>query len=123
MFFGLTPTPEMCVLYAKGFRFETPARHYLQTYCWHRIQSYKEPNNVTTTNFTEDELIDRIVMDLEVSDIDDLIVEVATETEGPGACTRCGDVFVHVLVDEKTGWCDACGEDSVKSLLVLAGVV
>ncbi len=73
--------------------------------------------------FTPDELIDRIADDYECGDIDDLIVETATEVDGPGACIECGDVFDHVLVDQTGGWCDECGKESIKSLLVLAGVV
>lgn len=67
--------------------------------------------------FTPDELLDRIAE--EYGDIDE-IIEHADETEIPGACHLCSKLVL--MADTLDTWCDDCGEDSVKSVLVLAGV-
>ena len=40
----------------------------------------------------------------------------------PGICTICG-YTIGVKPDQDAGWCEICGKQTVKSALILAGVI
>jgi hypothetical protein len=56
--------------------------------------------------------------------VEEMLEEVATDSCNPGICTNEGcDYTVEVEPDCDSGWCEDCEENSVKSALVLLGLI
>ena len=52
----------------------------------------------------------------------DLIDECAYDSVVPAICTECGSTAEYEP-DSTRGWCADCGENTVVSALILAGVI
>ena len=56
--------------------------------------------------------------------LDDLLQACVTDSVSPGICTNSGcDYTTEVEGDQDRGYCEACGTGTVKSALVLAGLI
>lgn len=56
--------------------------------------------------------------------VEQLAEAVVSDSVSPGICTNDGcDYTVEVEPDQTQGWCEACGTGTVKSALVLAGLI
>jgi len=55
---------------------------------------------------------------------DDLLQEAMTDSVVKGICCNSGcDYTTDVEPDCATGWCEECSKNTVKSALVLAGII
>ncbi len=41
----------------------------------------------------------------------------------PGICTECEWIIENIEQDQEEGYCDECQKNTVKSILILAGVI
>ena len=58
------------------------------------------------------------------SSLDDMLAVVASDSVAPGICIRQGCSYTcEVEPDQDAGWCEACSRQSVRSALVLAGII
>ena len=56
--------------------------------------------------------------------LDDMLATVVSDSVAPGIFVREGCSYTcDVEPDQDAGWCEACGRQSVRSALVLAGVI
>lgn len=56
--------------------------------------------------------------------LEEMLNVVASDSVAPGICVRQGCSYTcEVEPDQDAGWCEACGGQSVRSALVLAGVI
>lgn len=64
---------------------------------------------------------------MEIEGYDDelkLFADVLFDAVSPGICTNPGcDYTREVEPDQDRGWCEACGTQTVKSALILAGLI
>jgi hypothetical protein len=57
-------------------------------------------------------------------DIADLAEAIFSDSVGPAICMNGGCNFVcEMEPDQDSGWCDECNTNSMKSALVLAGLI
>jgi hypothetical protein len=65
------------------------------------------------------------LVELEGYDDDvDLIADVVSDSVCPAICMNAGcDYTAEIEPDQDRGWCEVCGTNSLKSALVLAGVI
>lgn len=55
---------------------------------------------------------------------DNLLKSAISESVCPGICTNADcDYTCEVEPDQTQGWCEECGTNTVKSALILAGVI
>lgn len=58
------------------------------------------------------------------ADLDALLEACISDSVSPGICVVPGcDYTTEVEPDQRGGWCEICRRNSVKSALVLAGVI
>ena len=56
--------------------------------------------------------------------LDDLLAEAVFDSVCPGICMNADCTYTtDVEPDQDRGWCEACGTNSVKSALILAGLI
>lgn len=55
--------------------------------------------------------------------VDDLLERYALDSVVPGACHDCGLVVDSCEPDMRHGYCDNCGGNKVRSILVLEGII
>jgi hypothetical protein len=56
--------------------------------------------------------------------VDELLEEYGLDSMVPGICMNPGCEYVtECEPDQREGWCGACGTTTVRSALVLAGVI
>ncbi len=55
--------------------------------------------------------------------IDEMLTQYATDSVVPGICMKCSLVFDSCEPDATGNWCDDCDAETVRSILVLAGVI
>ena len=48
---------------------------------------------------------------------------IVSEGMGPGICVECEQVSDSMEPDQDQGWCEHCGQQTVQSPLILAGVI
>ena len=65
------------------------------------------------------------LVELEGYDDDtDLIADAVTDSVCPSICMNDGcDYIAELEPDQDRGWCETCGTNSMKSALVLAGII
>ena len=65
------------------------------------------------------------LVELEGYDDDtDLIADAIIDSVCPAICMNAGcDYTTEMEPDQDRGWCESCGTNSVKSALVLAGII
>jgi hypothetical protein len=51
-----------------------------------------------------------------------LLTEYALESVVPGICKECEAIY-HYEPDQDEGYCEQCGENTVVSCLILAGIM
>lgn len=67
-----------------------------------------------------DELVDAEGFD----SLDNLLLAVISDSVSPGICMNTGCRYTtEVEPDQNQGYCESCGTQTVKSALVLAGVI
>jgi hypothetical protein len=54
--------------------------------------------------------------------VDEMLEASLFDSVAPGICTRCG-YSIEVEPDCQDGWCEECECGSVKSCLILAGII
>lgn len=69
-----------------------------------------------------DDFLGLIAEDLGMG-IEELLEEATFDSVAPGICTSCRAVTDSCEPDASRNYCDCCGENRVKSALVLAGLV
>ena len=55
--------------------------------------------------------------------VDAMLKVAATDSVCPGICMTCGWVTSEIEPDQDQGWCENCRTNTVKSALVLAGLI
>jgi len=54
----------------------------------------------------------------------DMLEEAMFDSVSPGICMNEGcDYTTEVEPDSRDGWCEGCGTNSVKSALILGGII
>ena len=72
---------------------------------------------------TYDQMLEKLA---EIEGYDDsmqMLEDAVTDSVCPGICVNCCDYTTEVEPDCTKGHCEACGETSVKSCLILAGLI
>jgi hypothetical protein len=67
-------------------------------------------------------LLELIAADMGL-EVEDMLEEATYDSIAPGICTKCRAVTDCCEPDADANWCDECHGNSVKSCLVLAGVL
>ena len=57
------------------------------------------------------------------SSVQAMLEVAATDSVSPGICMTCGWVTSETEPDQDRGWCEICETNTVKSALVLAGLI
>lgn len=55
-------------------------------------------------------------------DVMDMLEEAVMDSIVPAICTTC-EGGTEMEPDQDRGWCESCGTNTVKSCLILAGVI
>ena len=55
--------------------------------------------------------------------VEQMLDKYATDSVVPGICVKCHMVHDSCEPDAEENWCDECDEGTVKSILVLAGII
>jgi len=56
--------------------------------------------------------------------LDDLIAATISDSVSPAICLNGGcDYTAEMEPDQREGWCEACGTNTVASALILAGII
>jgi hypothetical protein len=68
--------------------------------------------------------LDRLLAIEGYDDVVDLFAAVLSDSVSPGICINpdC-DYTTEVEPDQDRGWCESCGTQTVKSALILAGLI
>ena len=69
------------------------------------------------------EWLDKLAEECGVSVEELLEVCIFEDANPPGICTICGDWVIAIEPDSSRGYCESCGNNTVKSALVLAGII
>ena len=68
--------------------------------------------------------LDELVESEGYDSLDGLLEAVITDSVCPSICMNDGCSYIcEMEPDQDAGWCEACGTNSVKSALILAGLV
>lgn len=69
--------------------------------------------------------LQRIAADEGFADVESLLAWAAREASCPGICVDpdCGRSCSHIEPDQRHGYCDHCGGETIVSCLVLAGLL
>ena len=77
-----------------------------------------------TSEFLEDDLLEKLA---EIEGFDDsleMLEEYGIESVVPGICTTLGCSYTtEVEPDCQEGWCEECQKGTVKSAMILAGII
>ena len=55
--------------------------------------------------------------------VEDMLNHFATDSVVPGICVKCHSIHESCEPDATDNWCDECDAGTVKSILILAGVI
>ena len=68
--------------------------------------------------------LDQLVESEGYDSLDDLIAATVSDSVSPAICLNEGcDYTAEMEPDQREGWCEACGTNTVASALVLAGFI
>jgi hypothetical protein len=68
--------------------------------------------------------LDELVESEGYANLNDLLEAVITDSVCPAICMNDGCSYTcEMEPDQDAGWCEACGTNSVKSALILAGLI
>ena len=71
-----------------------------------------------------DDKLDQLVEDFGYESLEVLLEAAVMDTVCPGICMNPGcDYTCETEPDQDRGWCEACGEGTVRSAMWLAGVI
>lgn len=56
-------------------------------------------------------------------DIQKMLEAIICDSISPAICVSCGFITSEMEPDQNQGYCEGCGENTVKSALILAGVI
>jgi len=65
----------------------------------------------------------QVVADDQGMSIDEMLDHFGIDSIVPGICTQCSTVIDSCEPDAEENWCDECDAGTVKSIMVLAGVI
>ena len=55
--------------------------------------------------------------------VEEMLSKYATDSVVPGICMKCDMVIDSCEPDAEENWCEECDEGTVKSILVIAGII
>jgi hypothetical protein len=68
--------------------------------------------------------LDQLVDSEGYDSLDDLIAATISDSVSPAICMNEGcDYTAEMEPDQREGWCEACGSNTVASALILAGII
>jgi hypothetical protein len=68
--------------------------------------------------------LDQLVESEGYDSLDDLIAATISDSVSPAICLNEGcDYTAEMEPDQREGWCEACGTNTVASALILAGII
>jgi hypothetical protein len=68
--------------------------------------------------------LDQLVDSEGFDSLDDLIATTISDSVSPAICLNEGcDYTAEMEPDQREGWCEACGTNTVASALILAGII
>ena len=68
--------------------------------------------------------LDQLVESEGFDSLDDLIAATVSDSVSPAICLNEGcDYTAEMEPDQREGWCEACGTNTVASALILAGII
>jgi hypothetical protein len=68
--------------------------------------------------------LDQLVESEGYDSLDDLIAATVSDSVSPAICLNEGcDYTAEMEPDQREGWCEACGTNTVASALILAGFI
>ena len=68
--------------------------------------------------------LDQLVESEAYDSLDDLIATTISDSVSPAICLNEGcDYTAEMEPDQREGWCEACGTNTVASALILAGII
>jgi hypothetical protein len=68
--------------------------------------------------------LDQLVESEGYDSVDDLIAATISDSVSPAICMHEGcDYTAEMEPDQREGWCEACGTNTVASALILAGII
>ena len=68
--------------------------------------------------------LDQLVESEGYDSLDDLIAATISDSVSPAICLNDGcDYTTEMEPDQREGWCEACGTNTVASALILAGMI
>ena len=68
--------------------------------------------------------LDQLVESEGYDSLDDLIAATISDSVSPAICLNEGcDYTAEMEPDQREGWCEACGTNTVASALILAGFI
>ena len=68
--------------------------------------------------------LDQLVESEGFDSLDDLIAATISDSVSPAICMNEGcDYTAEMEPDQREGWCEACGTNTVASALILAGFI
>jgi hypothetical protein len=68
------------------------------------------------------ELLERIAKD-EGTTVDAVLEAATYDSVCPGICVACAGTVTETEPDQRRGWCDECHRPTVRSALVIAGLL
>lgn len=72
---------------------------------------------------SDEQLLEKLA---EIEGYDDslnMLEDAVADSVCPGICTKCCEYTIEVEPDSDSGYCDVCDTNTVKSCLVLAGII
>ena len=67
-------------------------------------------------------LLNQLANDYGFDGVSDMLEACMFDSVCPAICTVCG-YTTDMEPDQNRGWCEECGKNTVKSALILAGVI
>ena len=55
--------------------------------------------------------------------VDEMLSKASTDSVAPGICMQCDAIFDSCEPDAQDYWCDNCDAGTVKSVLIIAGLI
>jgi hypothetical protein len=72
---------------------------------------------------TRGDALSIIAADMGFSDVEEMLYEATFDSVAPGLCYSCRATVDNCEPDARANWCDCCHRKTVKSVLVIAGML
>ena len=56
-------------------------------------------------------------------DIEDILEEAVFDGDNPGICVKCNEIIDNIEPDQREGYCDSCNSNTVKSVMIINGIL